>query len=75
MVTYAKIALTLLQLVEWLVNYLQKQKYYDEGYDKAVAEINAKMLRKSEYAKKLAEHFSSMPADAVDDFLRELEPK
>lgn len=73
--TIAKIVLILLQLADKLSDILLAKKYRDEGYEKAKAEYNAKMLAKSEYAKKLAEHFSGLDADAVDDFLHELEPK
>lgn len=72
--TIASIVLVLLKLADKFTDYLQAKKYRDEGYEKAVAEYNEAMLRKSNYAKAVQEHVNSLPDSVVDQQLRELEP-
>lgn len=74
MLTWAKIALLLLQLADKLFDWLQAQKYRDEGFQKAMAEHAAAILRKSEYAKEVMARVSNLDAAATDKLLRDLEP-
>lgn len=73
--TYAKVVLIVLQIIGKLLDKWRAQGLINQGYDKAIAEQNALMLRKSQYAKKIMEHTSSLNDAGVDNFLRELEPK
>lgn len=73
--TIAKIVLILLRLADKLYDSLLARKYRNEGEQKAIAELNAKMIQKNEYAKKVLESISGLDANATNDFLRELEPK
>lgn len=72
--TWARIAILLLQIVDKLTDYLREQRYTDQGYDKAIAELNAKILRKSQYAKEALDNISSLSDADVDERLRKLEP-
>lgn len=74
MFTYAKIALILLQLANKLFDWLQAQKYRDEGFQKAMAEEAAAILRKSNYAREVMARVSNLDAAGTDKLLRDLEP-
>lgn len=73
--TYAKIILVVLQLIDRIVDYLRDNKLIDEGYDKAIAETSASILRKSAYAKSVMETISGLSADDTDKLLQSMEPK
>lgn len=74
MFAWAQIALLLLQLANKLFDWLQAQKYRDEGFQKAMAESAAEILRKSDYAKEVMARVSNLDAAATDKLLRDLEP-
>lgn len=74
MVTWAKIALMVLQIAEYIIGYLQKKGYVEEGYNKAVAEANARMLKDNQHAKEIMQRVNNLDSDATDKLLRELEP-
>lgn len=70
-----KIVLILLQLADKLFSGLHDKGLIEEGHARAVAEANAKMLEKNQYAKEIMQRISSLDADATDKLLHELEPK
>lgn len=74
MITWARIALLALQLANKLFDFLQAQKYRDEGFQKAMALEAAEILRKSTYAKEVMARVSNLDAAATDKLLRDLEP-
>jgi len=69
----ANIVLLLLKIIDGLTSYLYQQKYQDIGYDKAMAEMTASTLKRSEYANKIMAKISNLDNDAVDDFLQRIE--
>ena len=74
MITAAKVALLLLKWADMLFDYLRAQKYRDEGFQKAMAEHAAAILRKSDYAKEVMARVSDLDAAGTDKLLRDLEP-
>lgn len=74
MLNWAKIALLLLQVADKIISYLQERKLINQGYDKAIAENAANILRKSQYAKEIMANIDGLSGDAVDKLLRDLEP-
>lgn len=73
--TIASIVLILLKLADKFSDSVQARKYKDEGYEKAKAEYNAKMLKNNEYAQEIIKRVNNLSDSGVDDLLRELEPK
>lgn len=73
--TIAKVVLILLNIADKFSDLLIQKKYQDQGYQKAVAEANAKMLKKNTFAKEVMQRVNNMSDSDVDKQLRELEPK
>lgn len=53
---------------------LRDRGLINEGYDKAIAETTANILRRSQYAKSVMESVSGLSADDTDKLLQSLEP-
>lgn len=73
-INIAKIVLLVLQLIEKIINGLHDRGLIDQGYQKAIAESNARMLRNNTYAKEVMQRVNDMSDSDVDKLLRELEP-
>lgn len=72
--TYASIVLLLLKIANAFATHLQQQKYFDYGYQKALGETSAEILKKSIFAKKIMEQMAAKNSDQVDATLKGLEP-
>lgn len=75
MLTWAKLVLVLLQVVNAILKTLQQDKLINTGYEKRIAEEAAKILKSNQYAKQVMASINAMHDDAVDDLLHQLEPK
>ena len=75
MFDWIKIALLLLDIVDKLVNWAREQNLINQGRDQEIARATAAILAKTEYAKNVRAKIASMDDKAVDDALRDLEPK
>lgn len=75
MKTWSLIILAALQVVNYILGRLQSQKEFDAGYNKAIAEEAAKILKSNQYAKQAMANINSLSADDTDKLLQQLEPK
>lgn len=75
MVTWVKIVLLVLQLADKLFDFAKAQGYIQQGRDEEIARQTAAILAKTEYARGLRDKIAKMDEKAVDDALRDLEPK
>lgn len=73
--TYVKLALAILSFVNSLIDWARKQGYVNEGYDKAIAEHTAAILKKTNHANKVMAEITRLNEDDVDSLLHSLEPK
>jgi hypothetical protein len=65
--------LTILRILEWMIEKGQERRWIAEGEERAIARGTAEVLRKQRYAQETIKSISSLPDDAVDTLLRELE--
>lgn len=72
--SWGALILTVLQFLNKLFNGLQNQKLIDAGYDKAIAEQAALLLKNSKYSKEVMAKINAMSPDDVDKLLQKLEP-
>lgn len=72
---YIELALLLLRLANLIIDWARKQKYITEGYDKAIAEQTAAILKKTDHANKVMSDITRLNEDDVDSLLHTLEPK
>lgn len=70
--TWASIALLLLQIANKIVSYLQEQKLMDAGKDAEIARVSAAILAKTEFAKKTREKVGDMLGTDLDVLLDQL---
>lgn len=75
MLTWANLALVLLQVVNKILGMLQQDKLIDAGYEKAIAEQAALILKNNQYAKQVMASVIAMSSDDTDKLLHSLEPK
>ena len=73
--SWGALVLTLLQVANKIFAYLQQDKLIDAGYDKAIAENAAQILKNSAYAKQVMSNINALSDDDTDKLLRDLEPK
>lgn len=73
--TWGPIILWALKVIYAVIAWAQQEKYIQEGYDKAIAEVTREIFRKTEHAKKVAEKIDAMSDDEVDAALVALEPR
>jgi heme exporter protein D len=71
---WLQIALAFLKLVNLILDTVQERRAHQAGVDEEIARESAKVLQKTEFAKKALEHFNANSGSA-DEFLRSLEPK
>ena len=74
MIVWTQIILALLKIVDAILDYTRYERAKQDGVDEEIAREAAKILQKTEFAKRALEGFASKPGSA-DEFLRELEPK
>ena len=67
--------LAVLQFVNKLFSGLQERRMIDAGYDKAIAENAAQILKSSMYAKQVMANINALSDDDTDKLLQSLEPK
>lgn len=70
--TWASIALLLLQIANKIVSYLQEQKLMDAGKDAEIARVSAAILAKTEFAKQTRERILDMSRPDLDVLLDQL---
>ncbi len=75
MFTYAKIALTLLQLADVLVALARSRQQMQAGADAEIAKASASILLKCQSAQEIMGRVVAMSEAEVDQSLKELEPK
>jgi hypothetical protein len=75
MFDWVKLILLILQLADKLFDWVQAQGYIKQGRDEEIARQTAAILAKTEYAKDVRSKIAAMDDKAVDDALRDLEPK
>lgn len=75
MFSWLSLALTLLKIVQSIINWAHDQKLIDEGYDKAIAEASQAILVKTQAGKAIMEKVNAMSAAEVDAGLHGLEPR
>jgi hypothetical protein len=73
--SWVSLALALLKFVSSLLTWARERELISEGYDKAIAEQSAAILRKTDAGKKILEKVNAMSPSEVDSGLRDLEPK
>lgn len=71
--TYAQIALLLLQLVKFFVDRSRERGLIKQGEDEEIARATAEIWKKTVVAKKIMEEISAMDEAKVDAALRGLE--
>jgi hypothetical protein len=74
MISWLKIALEVLNLVEMLLDKARTARDTQAGTDAEIARSAARILQKTEFGKHALEEFRANPG-AADEFLRSLEPK
>lgn len=70
--SWASIALLLLQIANQIVTYLNSRKLMDAGADAEIAKASAAILSKTEYARQTRERIDALPRDTVDVLLGDL---
>jgi hypothetical protein len=73
--TWLSLALALLKFVNSIILWARERELISEGYDKAIAEQAAAILKKTEAGKAILERVNALSDDDVDAELRGLEPK
>lgn len=73
--TWVSLALTLLKLISNIVIWARERELISEGQDLEIARATAAILAETEYAKDVRAKIAAMDEAAVDDALRDLEPK
>lgn len=72
--TWLQIALALLKFVNLIMNTVSTERARQAGVDEEIARESAKVLQKTQFAKRALEEFTAN-AGSADQFLRSLEPK
>jgi len=73
--SWLSLALALLKLVNSIMTWARERELVSEGYDKAIAEQSAEILKKTSAGKAILERVNALSDDDVDAELRGLEPK
>jgi hypothetical protein len=73
--TWVSLALALLKFVNAIMTWARERELISEGYDRAIAEQAASILKKTEAGKAILERVNALSDDDVDAELRGLEPK
>jgi hypothetical protein len=73
--TYVKIIMALLQIVEAVLDWSREQRFRQEGADEEIAKASIRILQRTEYANRSLGDFTGKSESDVLSFLRSLEPK
>ena len=73
--TWVSLALALLKFVNLIMTWARESELISKGYDQAIAEQSAAILKKTEAGKAILERVNALSDDDVDAELRGLEPK
>lgn len=73
--TWVSFALALLKFVNAIMSWARERELISQGQDMEIARQTAAILSKTEYAKNVRAKIANMDDKAVDDALRDLEPK
>lgn len=74
MITWAEIILLVLKIIDWSMGRFEQSKWEQTGYDKAIAEASAGILKKTAAGRAMMEKVNAMSDAEVDAGLRGLEP-
>lgn len=72
--SWLSLALTLLKIASTIINWARERELIDQGYDQALAQVAAEIMRKTAAGKAILEKVNAMSDKEVDDALRGLEP-
>lgn len=75
MISWVSLALALLKLINGILSWARERELISQGQDIEIAKQTAAILAQTEYAKNVRQKIATMDAKAVDDALRDLEPK
>lgn len=73
--TWVSLALTLLKVINNIMTWAHERELISQGQDIEIAKTTASILAKTEYARNVRKEIAAMDPKAVDDALRDLEPK
>lgn len=73
--SWVSLALTLLKIVSTIMTWARERELIDKGYDQAVADAAAEIMKKTAAGKAMLEKVNAMSDSEVDDALRNLEPR
>lgn len=73
--SWISLILAVLKVVNAIMDYVNREKLIQAGYDKAIAEQSAAIMRKTAAGKAIMEKVDAMSDAEVDDSLRGLEPR
>lgn len=73
--TWVSFALALLRFVNSIITWARERELISQGQDMEIARQTTAILSKTEYAKNVRAKIANMDDKAVDDALRDLEPK
>lgn len=74
-IPWGAIILAVLQFINGILKGSQDGKLIDAGYQKAIAEQAALILKRNIYAKEVMASINALDANGVDKLLQDLEPK
>lgn len=74
MLTYAKLALILLQVANKLLNAWHDAQQFDAGVDAEIAHTSASILAKTKVGKETMQQVMGLTDAQVDEALKQLEP-
>lgn len=73
--SWVSLALALLRFVNNLMTWMRERELVSEGQDIEIARQSSAILAKTKIAKEIRDEIAGMDSKAVDDALRDLEPK
>jgi hypothetical protein len=72
--SYIKIILALLQIVDAILDWSKERRFKQEGADEEIARAAIRVLQKTEYSKRMLTQARSMSESDILDYLQSLEP-
>lgn len=73
--TWVSLVLALLKFVNAIMSWARERELISQGQDIEIAKQTAAILAQTEYVKHVREKIAAMDDKAVNDALRDLEPK
>lgn len=73
--SWLSLILTILKVVNAFMDWANREKLMQAGYDKAIAEASAAILKKTAAGRAMMEKVNAMSPEEVDAGLRDLEPR